>query len=123
MSTMKLEIQACTQVSIQPQTMGYSLPHALQMLLPTSSRRHSGVVLVPQLKHTIAPTLDLAAAFWAAVRAMTRAVAQSERGLLSNGSMLTLTRRRRRRLGLDQTLGRAGLGVVRLRTMLAWPDR
>lgn len=31
-------------------------PHALQMLLPASSRRQRGVVLVPQLKQLRAPT-------------------------------------------------------------------
>ena len=32
------------------------LPHALQMLLPASSRRQRGVVLVPQLAQLSAPT-------------------------------------------------------------------
>ena len=35
-------------------------PQALQMLFPTSSRRHSGVVDVPQLAQLSAPTAALA---------------------------------------------------------------
>lgn len=35
-------------------------PHALQMLLPTSSLLQSGVVLVPQFAQLSAPTADLA---------------------------------------------------------------
>ena len=56
MDNLPAPILRATERGRNDEDCGEHVPHALQILFPTSSRRHKGVVLVPQFAQLSAPT-------------------------------------------------------------------